>query len=80
MGVSGGDAGISNLTLCGNCVEDIVTDYQRKFFEEECRGDELLVGLQGYISVRRRDTLSYQQEINLVPQLSPLLPCGYTIV
>lgn len=53
MGVSGGEAGISNLTLRENSVEDIVTDYQHKFFEEECRGDELLVGLQGYISTRR---------------------------
>jgi len=42
-----------NLILCEKSVEAIVTDYQGKCFEEEGGGNELLVGLQGYISARR---------------------------
>jgi len=56
VGVSGGDAATSNFILGGNTVEAIVTDYQGKCFEEEEEdgsGNELIVGLHGYISARR---------------------------
>ena len=51
--MSGGDAATPNLVLGGNSVEAIVTDYYGRCFEEEISGNELVVGLQGYISARR---------------------------
>jgi hypothetical protein len=50
VGVSGGDTATPNLILGGNSVEVIVTDYKSKC-SEEGSSNELVVELQGYISV-----------------------------
>jgi len=50
VGVSGRDVVMLNPILGGNSFEAIVTDYQGRRFGEEGSNDELVVGLQGYIS------------------------------